>query len=258
MRNGKLYLYIVVILAVFCGPGNRLIVSAEEISGLESLVLREEYAEGVNCGKKLLNQSFSLNKRRKIYYLTGLSYLKLGSSVKAKRYFKKAITKKADSITLNSIIGIADAYYAEKQYLDAIKRYDYILSKYKNTGHEANVCYKLARSYLRTGGWRDSKKYFRRTEKRYPLSFESGLARDILKENAFYFTVQVGSFGNSLNADKLCRKLKKRKYPVFVDKVINESITFYRVRVGKFNTKKEARLQEQKLKKISLPTRIYP
>ncbi len=258
MRMGKVYICIVVILAVFCGPGGRLALSAEEISDLERLILKEDYSKGVNCGKKLLNQSFSSNKRRKIYYLTGLSYLKLGSSVKAKRCFEKAITKKADSLTLNSIIGIADAYYAEKQYLDAIKRYDYILSKYKNTGNEANVCFKLARSYLKTGGWRDSEKHFRRTEKQYHLSFESGLARDILKENAFYFTVQVGSFGNSLNADKLCRKLKKRKYPVFVDKIINESMTFYRVRIGKFNTKKEACLQEQKLKKIGLPTRIYP
>jgi tetratricopeptide (TPR) repeat protein len=253
---GKLLKYL-----ILCCLGILFISSylwAASVADIEKEMLNENYAAAVTTARTVLDRPLSLNEKRKANYLVGVCYLKLANGTRAREYFKKGISDKADTITLNCLLATADSYYIEAQYEQAIKRYDYILSKYKKIPNEANITYKIAQSYYSLGDWTNSKKYFKKTKNNYSDSFEAEFARNILNKNCFYYTVQVGSFGNKVNADKLLKRLKKNKYPVFIDETKDNFNTFYRVRVGKFSKLQEAKKYEQSLKKDGLPTKIYP
>jgi rare lipoprotein A len=61
------------------------------------------------------------------------------------------------------------------------------------------------------------------------------------------FTIQVGSFGNPDNAEKLKESLEKIIQDVHVVAFEKNDRTYYRVRVGRFNSLKQARIMEQHL-----------
>ncbi len=61
------------------------------------------------------------------------------------------------------------------------------------------------------------------------------------------FTIQVGSFGNPANAEKLKKSLEKIAQNVHVVPIKKDGLTFYRVRVGRFNSLKQAQRMEQHL-----------
>jgi rare lipoprotein A len=61
------------------------------------------------------------------------------------------------------------------------------------------------------------------------------------------FTIQVGSFGDPDNAEKLKISLEKIAENVHVIPVEKNNQTFYRVRVGRFNSLKQAQAMEQHL-----------
>lgn len=231
---------------------------AASVADIEKDMLNENYARATTTARTVLGRPLSLNEKRRANYLVGICYLKLGNGIRAREYFKKGIRGKADTITLDCLIGTADSYHIETQYFEAIERYKYILGKYRKIPNEANINYKMAQSYYCVGDWSKAKKYFKKTKNNYSDSFESEIARNVLDKNCFYYTVQVGSFGNKLNADKLFTKLKRKKYPVFIDETKDNFDTFYRVRVGKFTKLQEAKRYEQKLKENGLPTKIYP
>ena len=231
---------------------------AASVADIEKDMLNENYARAITTARTVLGRPLSLNEKRRANYLVGICYLKLANGIRSREYFKKGISEKTDTITLSCLMGTADSYYIEAQYLEAIKRYDYILSKYRKIPNEANIVYKMAQSYYHLGDWAKAKKYYKKTKNDYSESFESEFARNILDKNCFYYTVQVGSFGNKDNADKLVRKLRKSNYPAFINETNDNTDTFYRVRVGKFSELQEAKQYEQNLKKDALPTKIYP
>ncbi len=61
------------------------------------------------------------------------------------------------------------------------------------------------------------------------------------------FTIQVGSFGDPGNAEKLKKSLEKITKDVHVVAFKKNNRTFYRVRVGRFNSLKQAQTMEQHL-----------
>ena len=61
------------------------------------------------------------------------------------------------------------------------------------------------------------------------------------------FTIQVGSFGDPANAEKLKISLEKITKNVHVVPTEKNNQTFYRVRVGRFNSLKQAQSMEQHL-----------
>jgi tetratricopeptide (TPR) repeat protein len=252
----KLLKYIIYSFFLVLLSSNSL--QAASVADIEKDMLNENYAAAVTTARTVLDRPLSLNEKRKVNYLVGICYLKLANGSRAREYFKRGMSDKTDTITLDCLRGIADSYYVETQYIEAIKRYDYILAKYRKIPNEVNINYKLAQSYYHLGDWAKAKQYFKKTKNAYHDSFEAEFARNVLNENCFYYTVQVGSFGNKSNADKLLKKLKKNKYPVFIDETKDNIDTFYRVRVGKFSELQEARRVEQKLKEDGLPTKIYP
>lgn len=255
MKIKALHCSVIILLFVFLVS---FILYAEVVSDIEESMLKGNYSESITSCKRLLNRRLTFLEKRHIHYLMGLSYLKLGNTQEAIREFQRAISKSKDSITINSLVGIADAYFLDEDFYKAIDKYQYILSDYSSISNKGNIYYKLARSYLKAGNWHNSKTYFKKVKRNYPLSFEGLLAKDILKENVFYFTIQVGSFANRDNAKKLYYRLKKQNFPVYIDKKEINQRTFYRVRVGKFNTNNKVLSMGKKLERAGLPTKIYP
>lgn len=68
------------------------------------------------------------------------------------------------------------------------------------------------------------------------------------------YSVQVGFFSSSDNADKLKDKLQSMDYPAYVEAFGSG----YRVRVGKFKTLKEAQELESKLSQDDFQTKLCP
>lgn len=68
-----------------------------------------------------------------------------------------------------------------------------------------------------------------------------------IKQNVW--AVQVGSFNNRSNALGLKEKLRKKKMPAFVERIMKNNKAVYRVRVGPEITHKKAVALKQKLKK---------
>ncbi|MCB0220042.1 MAG: SPOR domain-containing protein, partial [Chrysiogenetes bacterium] len=63
------------------------------------------------------------------------------------------------------------------------------------------------------------------------------------------FTVQVGSFTRSSDAERLASKLGSQGYPAYVARGVVNGTTYYRVRVGKYQTRDEASRMASKVKR---------
>ena len=61
------------------------------------------------------------------------------------------------------------------------------------------------------------------------------------------WAVQMGSFSNKENANRLVQRLKNQKYPAYYEDAVSAGKTIYRVRVGPFNSKAEIEKIKQKL-----------
>lgn len=248
-------LTLIIILTMLFLDGSR--AYSQDIGELEALVLRESFTNCVYKGREMLKHNMALSKERRIKYLMGISYLKLGNSNMAREYFRDVITDKADELTILSIVGVGDSYYFEKEYTEAIKRYSYLLSKFRRLDLESNVALKLAQSYYKMGHWQEARKYFRQAAEEKG-SFDAELAKRILEEDVFYFTVQVGSFTSEDNARDLYRELRQDDFSAYIKQDEINQCLFYRVRVGKYQHKQQAYKEEARLKRLGLPTKIYP
>lgn len=71
--------------------------------------------------------------------------------------------------------------------------------------------------------------------------------KSVVKETVW--AVQVGSFTKRSNALGLKEKLRKKKMPAFVERIMKNNKAVYRVRVGPEITQKKAEALKQKLKK---------
>lgn len=74
-------------------------------------------------------------------------------------------------------------------------------------------------------------------------------AATVKTEQARAWVVQVGSFGQQVNAIALRDKLRKRKYTAFVESIKSTNTTTYRVRAGPYTLRSEAEAQQVSLAK---------
>lgn len=70
------------------------------------------------------------------------------------------------------------------------------------------------------------------------------------------WAVQVGSFAKKSNALRLKEKLRKKKMPAFIERIVNNNKAVYRVRVGPESSRKKAEVVKQKLIKELMLTGI--
>lgn len=248
----KVLIFILVLETLIIGK----VLALGETGEIEAGILREDYSGIISREETLLSGLRGHDLARAQYFL-GLAYLKTGEFAKARKYFNAALKIGADD-SLNKDIetAIADSYFTENDYDNALIYYKKFLDTYRKTNREYIVKYKMARTCLELGQWNQAKSLLK--EVAGSSSLEAQKAREILEENLFYFTAQVGSFQDRKNARNLLKRLKKEKFDCFITETTCDKITCYRIRVGKFETKAEVEKIAAVLKEKGLPVRIYP
>ena len=227
---------------------------ADSLSRAEALYLQGSYSDSIEeCGLKIAQDK----EADKAYYLLGLNYLKLNDPEKAREKLNTLIDKYGSSPYLNSArLSYADSFFLEQDYLRAKTHYENILKNNPAQGPSAYLG--LARCALKTGDWQKAKDYAQAIQQKFPQSLEARTAKDLFSGGDFFFTVQVGSFANQKNAQRLTQKLINAQFEAYIDQINSGTTLLYRVRVGKLDSRPEAEKLKNNLEQKGYPARIYP
>ena len=259
LYKGRNYTQLLKTLCIFSLiTSNQLLVtgycSADSLSRAEGLYLQGSYSDSIEeCAVNI-----SQNKEtERAYYLLGLNYLKLNDPEKAREKLNILIDNYGSSHYINSAkLSYADSYFIEQDYLKAKTNYENILRN--NPAQAASAYLGLARCALKTGDWQKGKDYAQLIQQKFPQSLEARLAKDLFSGGAFFFTVQVGSFANQKNAQRLMQKLINTQFEAYIDQLNSGAVILYRVRVGKLDSRPEAEKLKNNLEQKGYPARIYP
>ena len=221
---------------------------------LEWLLLREDYE---TLGERAENLSKE-NPRSEYVYLAGLGYLKSSNFDEAREQFQEVAQNHPKSPEVEkALIGIADSYYLEGKTEEALERYLAIHRKYRKSPWGNYVVYRLGQCYQSIGYSQSATWYFEHLIQEAPHSPEAKLAQVRLKEG-FLFSVQVGVFSDSRNANRMDRLLRSKGFQPFIAESEEGGQSLYRIRVGQFITQKEAIELANRLKEEGFSARVYP
>ncbi len=220
--------------------------------------LRGDYNACINeCEKILASQAGHSPEIDQLYYLAGLSYLKVGNYLRASDIFDIILKEHKDSRLIDeAMLGLGDAYFMRGDYARASAQYKEIINRpYSKVRAEAYQ--RMSQTAFKLGNAEEGKEYLERLKNEFPLSTELMLNQEICLTGDYY-TVQVGAFSSPSNAINLTQKLTQQGYPAFVEESIVQGKSTYRVRVGKFKQRQEASSLENKLTNDGYPTKICP
>lgn len=221
--------------------------------------LKGDYARTIRDCEYLLKRSPRKGVKEEAYYLLGVSCLKEDNISKAQETFELIIKDFPNGKFIDlAQLGLAEVYSGQTDYDKALGIYSDILEKFSNSSYLSIVLFRLGECYQKQGEWAKARHYYERLAKEYPLSIEAGKVNEILKGDEFAFTVQVGSFKDKKNAERLKDAMLNKGYDAYIVKGSTGQITLYRVRVGKFDTRAGAESLERQLKDEGLPSAIFP
>lgn len=171
------------------------------------------------------------------YYIKGLSYLKLVKFSEARDCFETVIAKFPRSKKVfDANVGIGDSYLLAGDTDSAAKIYNKILNQF---GDDKNIAVVHSRLAGYCGKAASAEKAAP------PISRTSG-----------YFSVQVGSFKNRSNAERLAHKLHRAGYDSYMEMPLGPYDKLYRVKVEKYRSKEEATRLAARLKRSGYSTKI--
>ncbi len=221
--------------------------------------LKGDYAKTIKDCESLLKRLPRKGVKEEAYYLIGVSCLKEGNTDKAQETFNLILKEFPKGKLLDRVhLGIGDSWFLRGDIDKALGVYNNILEKFPDSTFLSIVLSRLGECYQKQGEWAKARHCYERLTKEYPLSIEAGKVNDILKSDEFVFTVQVGSFRDKKNAERLKSALINKGYDAFIVKGSTGQTNLYRVRVGKFNTRVSAESLERQIKDEGLPTAIFP
>ena len=246
-------------------------------SQIEKLFLEGKYEKVIYEADRLISSKYQL--RDDVYYLKGLSELKLNRFNEARQSFQRIISRYAVSKRVfDAYLGVGDAYFLEGNIDGAIKTYNEILNRFPNDKNIGIVYNRLGGCYKRIGSSDKARYYLDKAKQISPLSFETKTSQNITEERQIsmtssqdpqfvptkiprnesrgYASVQVGSFKNRKNAEKLAMKLSREGYRAYVELPVGSGDRLYRVKVGRLNSKEEAESLASNLKSHGYGTKI--
>jgi len=195
-------------------------------------------------------------------YILGLSYLKEGKLEQAQDCFKRILGASSNKFKALASLGLADAYLTAGRFGEAQDIYAKLITDDSNSSQKAAILYRLSQLEFKKGNIQQGNDYLFKLRRDFPLSPELRLDKGLslitplvspVKDTGEY-SVQVGFFTNSSNANNLKNKLLAGNYPAYLE----DSGAGYRVRVGRFKSQKEASDLEGKLSKEGFQTKICP
>ena len=229
---------VIVILVIMCITGTQTLAyaagSAERMyEEAEKSYLKGDYEEVLSKCEEMLQRYRSTSRRDDAYMLMGLAALKLGYFTDARMHFGRLISQRpASPFKEDAYLGLADSYLLEKNYEEAKRLYCEMLSKFPDTDLKCIVESRL----------KDIEKT------------NTGIAEP--PRPAPFYTLQLGSFANKKNAEKLCRKFKQKGYSAYILTEEEGAGYLYKVRIGKFDSREKAEELAKKLKKQGCSTSV--
>ena len=226
------------------------------VKDINVLFLKENYSALIRDAEKNFNrQRLSRKEKKEVLCLMGVSYIKIGEYLNARKVFRDVLEIKGEEYREDAYIGIADSYFYEKRYESAIKSYSSVLNIYPRTERIPSIYYNMGLSYKALKNYDKANYYLQKVKKDYGKSFEADKAAYIpTKKKVTYYVVQVGAFSSLSNAKKLARKLRRKKYDYYIQKITKDGNVLYRVRCGKFSNKSYAMRLKRRLRR----DRFYP
>lgn len=242
-------------------------IAATSAERAEELFLKGEYQKAIEAADKAMDSDSG--KKYELYYLKGLSWLKLEKFAQARKDFEYVLDKYPRSgRALDSYVGIGDAYFLEGNTQGALRSYRSAADAFPDDKNidivrqRINDC--MTRSVVQPAEkeYDTAKPVVKKKEsvnftakKKHPR-IETPVKEPTIREGGGYFSVQVGSFKSKSNASRLASKLSSKRYSARVESPTSKSDNLYRVKVGRIASKEEAERLAVKLKREGYPTRI--
>lgn len=262
---------------------------AASFARAERLFLDERY-DGVILEANALIDARS-SQRDEIYYLKGLSELKLNRFKDARQSFDYIKERYPNSKrAFDAYLGTGDAYLLEGDAGKALGSYNEMMSRFSGDRNISVVYSRLGDCYTRLGLRDKAEEYFNKAKKAAPSSFEVKKGPTLENVPAFSspaqpvsapapvpmptsspkpksedmprvesgqpISVQVGCFKNKRNAERLSQRLVKAGYESFVEIPVTMHDKLYRVKVGRVKSKDEAEALAARLKRAGYNTKI--
>jgi len=143
-----------------------------------------------------------------------------------------------------SYLEIAKNNIARENYKNAITTLHGLLEKFPDTSIKDEVLFWLGVSHISIGQKEIGIGFLKNLKSSFPKSIWSERAVNIISTGDVsneYFTVQVGSYRNKPNAQKLLEDLKNKGFNGKIIEALVMGNTYYRVWVGQFNTVEAAK-----------------
>ncbi|MBI5144956.1 MAG: tetratricopeptide repeat protein, partial [Candidatus Omnitrophica bacterium] len=234
-------------------------VYALNLEKIRAHLLSGDYKLAVAEGERVLaatnSQAAALDE---LYYILGLSYLKDGNYLRASDIFEIILEEfKESNLKEEARLSLGDTYFLSGDYPNAEVQYQQILKDSPRTKLEGMIFYRLGLCQAKKGNIAEAEKYLTKLKQDFPLSLEARLDGE-LSFSASYYTVQIGSFSSSANANNLVQKLILQGYPAYAEEAVSQGKKVYRVRVAKLQQYSQAKELEAWLAQQGYPTKIYP
>lgn len=235
---------------VFCWPA--------ELDALKADFLRGNYRRVIFEGQAQVDR-INLRGSDELSCILGLSYLKESDLAAAEEFFKRVLKNSSGKFKTQATLGLADTYLMKGQFQDAETIYNKLIDEDPNISLKAAILYRLSQSGFKKGDNSQGNEYLSKLKRDFPASLELRLTRAIARIEPIFpetgeYSVQVGFFANSENANSLKHKLLNKGYSAYVEQASGGN----RVRVGRFKNRREALDLESKLSKEGFPTKVCP
>jgi len=245
------------LLIFFLSP---VICRAADLDSLKVDFLQGNYRRVIFEAQALVDRA-NAGGVEELNYILGLSYLKERKLEQAQDCFKR-ILGTSSKFKAQASLGLADAYLMSGRFGEAQDIYNKLITDDPNSSQKAAILYRLSQLEFKKGNIQQGNDYLFKLKRDFPLSPELRLAKGLSLialpvlpvKDAGEYSVQVGFFTNSSNANNLKNKLLAENYPAYLE----DSGAGYRVRVGRFKSQKEALDLENKLSKEGFQTKICP
>lgn len=219
--------FIIGILLILFFLSPKLFAEKTVLKDVEILMLKGAYAQAAKRCNQVISQQRSTKITSQAHYLLGICLLKETKYKKARKSFNKVLRRYAKSKFCDDAkLGVADSYFLAGEFKQATKEYEEFLQ------------------------------YFSRSELTEIARRHLGQCLQGRRLSDSFFSVQVGCFDKSKNAQRLRDKLIDSGFRAYLLRYPEDS--FYRVRIGKFDNRSEAEWLEEKLKAIGYSTKVCP
>ncbi len=224
----------------------------------EEAYIRGDYDKTLDICKKTEGIYKGKSGIDTVYYLEGLSYLKLKNSGLARESFNKIISDNPKSEYAGlAELGIADAYLVDDKFEMAKEIYKIIVSNASYKSLHSAALYRLYQIAKKSSNTDVANDYKARIIKEFPMSFEAQTFNEINIANDGISVIQVGSFSKKSNASKLVSKLQKKGYNASLSETKKDNSTYFRVIVKPAN-ENVLNKTVRSLRADGYPTKIFP